>query len=55
MTDYLTRPCPVCGGRLCVDVQYPDRVFCDTCAYSEPPDPDADPDADLERGMGDGR
>ena len=35
MTDYLTRVCPYCGGRLCVDTQYPDRVFCDTCEYEE--------------------
>ena len=36
MTDYLTRHCPRCGGRLCVDTQYPDYVFCDTCSYPEP-------------------
>lgn len=25
--------CPKCGGKLCVDLQYPDRVYCDTCEY----------------------
>lgn len=25
--------CPLCGGRLCVDPQCPDRVYCDTCEY----------------------
>ena len=35
MTDYLTRPCPRCGGRLYVDAQYPDDVRCDTCEYEE--------------------
>ena len=36
MIDYLTRPCPCCGGRLYVDVQYQDEVLCDTCEYQEP-------------------
>lgn len=34
MTDMTAGVCPVCGGRLCVDVQYPDRVYCDTCEYT---------------------
>lgn len=29
----LAGTCPECGGRLCVDPQYPDRVYCDTCEY----------------------
>lgn len=33
MTDYPLYSCPVCGGRLCVDMQYPDRIHCDTCEY----------------------
>lgn len=35
MEDRLTRTCPVCGGALLVDVQYPDHVWCDTCGYEE--------------------
>ena len=35
MTDYLTRVCPNCGGRLCVNSSDPDRVYCDTCEYEE--------------------
>lgn len=35
MTDYLTRACPECGGRLCVNSTDPDRVYCDTCEYEE--------------------
>lgn len=35
MTDYLTRVCPECGGRLCVNSSDPDRVYCDTCEYEE--------------------
>ena len=35
MTDYLTRVCPECGGRLCVNSTDPDRVYCDTCEYEE--------------------
>lgn len=31
--DKTAGTCPVCGGNLCVDVQYPDRVYCDTCDY----------------------
>lgn len=31
--DKTTGTCPVCGGNLCVDVQYPDRIYCDTCGY----------------------
>ena len=31
--DTTAGTCPVCGGNLCVDVQYPDRVYCDTCGY----------------------
>lgn len=31
--DKTAGTCPVCGGNLCVDVQYPDRVYCDTCGY----------------------
>ena len=33
MTDNTAGICPECGGRLCVDMQYPDRVYCDTCDY----------------------
>lgn len=36
MTDYLTRVCPECGGRLCVNSSDPERVYCDTCEYQEP-------------------
>lgn len=35
MTDFTPYVCPVCGGRLCVDTQYPDRIYCDTCEYEE--------------------
>lgn len=35
MTDYLTRVCPNCGGRLCVNSTDPERVYCDTCEYEE--------------------
>lgn len=35
MTDYLTRACPECGGRLCVNSTDPERVYCDTCDYEE--------------------
>lgn len=35
MIDYAIGDCPVCGGRLCVDVQYPDLVYCDTCVYPD--------------------
>lgn len=35
MTDYLTRVCPNCGGRLCVNSSDPDRVYCDTCEHEE--------------------
>lgn len=35
MTDYLTRVCPNCGGRLCVNSSDPERVYCDTCEYEE--------------------
>lgn len=31
--DKTAGTCPVCGGKLCVDVQCPDRVYCDTCDY----------------------
>ena len=37
MTDNLTRTCPRCGGRMCVNSTDPDRVYCDTCDYEEPP------------------
>ena len=30
-----TATCPRCGGRLYVDIQYPDEVHCDTCNYPE--------------------
>ena len=33
MTDYLTRVCPECGGRLCVNSSDPDRVYCNTCEH----------------------
>lgn len=33
MTDYLSRACPVCGGLLWIDTQYPDEVHCATCEY----------------------
>ena len=38
MTDYTSLTCPRCGGRLCVDVQYPDRLYCDTCEDPDEPD-----------------
>ena len=31
--DKTAGTCPKCGGKLCVDVQYPDRVYCDTCEF----------------------
>lgn len=31
--DKTAGTCPACGGNLCVDMQYPDRVYCDTCDY----------------------
>ena len=46
MTDYLTRTCPRCGGRLYVDAQYPDEVRCDTCEYAEPDNEDCNEEAD---------
>lgn len=33
MEDYTVGDCPVCGGRLYVDTQYPDVIKCDTCEY----------------------
>lgn len=33
LEDRTAGTCPVCGGHLCVDLQYPDRVYCDTCEY----------------------
>ena len=33
MTYDTSLTCPRCGGRLCVDVQYPYRLYCDTCEY----------------------
>lgn len=35
MIDFTAGTCPACGGRLYVDVQYPDEVRCDTCDYPE--------------------
>lgn len=31
--DKTAGTCPECGGNLCVDMQYPDHVYCDTCDY----------------------
>lgn len=39
MTDCTAGTCPVCGGRLCVDTEEPDRVYCDTCSYPEEESP----------------
>ena len=47
MTDITPYTCPVCGGRLCVDTQYPDRIYCDTCNYPEPDEEDENEQADT--------
>ena len=39
MEDRTAGTCPECGGTLCVDTQYPDRVYCDTCEYELPAPP----------------
>lgn len=31
--DKTAGTCPECGGKLFVDIQYPDRVYCDLCEY----------------------
>lgn len=33
MIDFTAGTCPRCGGRLYIEVHYPDDVRCDTCDW----------------------